>query len=144
MRFVLAILLPMATGCFVLGLVLPLMKMERLYFLEDKPSLVEIVSGLWLDGDTVLAAVVAVFSILFPALKLLGLHLAVLGTSARVPLSMFATLGKWSMMDVMLVALVVFAAKTSGLASAAALPGLWLYAIATLLTAVSAVIARRV
>ncbi|MXN65445.1 paraquat-inducible protein A [Stappia sp. GBMRC 2046] len=144
MRFVLAVLLPMATGCFVLGLVLPLMKMERLYFLEDKPSLVEIVSGLWADGDAILAAAVAVFSILFPALKLLGLHLAALGTSARVPLSMFAALGKWSMMDVMLVALVIFAAKTSGLASATSLPGLWLYASATLLTAISAVIARRV
>lgn len=143
MRFVLAILLPLATGCFVLGLVLPLMKMERLYFLEDKPSLLEIVSGLWSGGDTLLASVVATFSILFPALKLVGLHMAVLGTSARVPLSLLAALGKWSMMDVMLVALVVFAAKTSGLATAAALPGLWLYGAATLLTAVSAVIARR-
>ncbi|NRG17422.1 paraquat-inducible protein A [Rhizobiales bacterium] len=144
MRFVLAILLPLATGCFVLGLVLPLMKMERLYFLEDKPSLLEIVSGLWSGGDTLLASVVATFSILFPALKLFGLHMAVLGTSARLPLSMLAALGKWSMMDVMLVALVVFAAKTSGLATAAVLPGLWLYGAATLLTAASAAIARRV
>ena len=37
-------------------------------------------------------------------------------------------LSRWSMMDVMLVAVVIVAAKTSGLASAFTQPGLWFYA----------------
>jgi paraquat-inducible protein A len=44
-------------------------------------------------------------------------------------------LSKWSMMDVLLVALVVFAAKTSGLAAAVSQPGVWFYALSTLLVA---------
>ena len=41
------------------------------------------------------------------------------------------------------VALVVFAAKTSGLASAASRPGLWFFAVSAVLTAVLAKIADR-
>jgi len=42
-------------------------------------------------------------------------------------------LSKWSMMDVMLVAIVIFAAKTSGLAQAFTQPGLWFYAASAIL-----------
>ena len=47
------------------------------------------------------------------------------------------------MLDVVLVALVVFAAKTSGLASAASRPGLWFFAVSAVLTAVLAKVADR-
>jgi paraquat-inducible protein A len=40
-------------------------------------------------------------------------------------------MSKWSMMDVLLVALVIVAAKTSGIASAFTQPGLWFYAGST-------------
>lgn len=42
-------------------------------------------------------------------------------------------LSKWSMMDVLLVAIVIFAAKTSGLAEAFTQPGLWFYAASSML-----------
>jgi len=41
-------------------------------------------------------------------------------------------LAKWSMLDVLLVAIAIFAAKTSGLASAVSQPGLWFFAISTI------------
>ena len=65
---------------------------------------------------------------------------ALLGASVLALLSMVS---KWSMLDVMLVALVLFAAKTSGLAAAAILPGLWFYAAATLSTAFAASLCTR-
>ena len=46
-------------------------------------------------------------------------------------------LSKWSMMDVLLVALVVFAAKTSGLATAISQPGIWFYALSVVALAVA-------
>jgi paraquat-inducible protein A len=52
-------------------------------------------------------------------------------------------LSKWSMADVLVVALAIFAAKTSGLADAAAQSGIWFYAAATLLSACAAVILTR-
>ncbi|MBA5777230.1 paraquat-inducible protein A [Stappia sp. F7233] len=143
MRLLLALILPLATMSFILGLMLPLMVFERLYFLEDTPSLIEIVTGLWEDGERSLAGIVALFSVIFPAAKILALHIAAINGRSGRSLGLMTTLGKWSMMDVMLVALAVFAAKTSGLAAASVLPGLWFYAGATLLTAISAHLVRR-
>jgi len=44
-------------------------------------------------------------------------------------------LSKWSMMDVLLVAIVIFATKSSGLAQAFTQPGLWFYAGSSLAVA---------
>ena len=51
MRFFLALLLPLSTFSFALGLTQPLMLFERLYFLEDRPTLIEMISSLWQEGD---------------------------------------------------------------------------------------------
>ena len=83
-----------------------------------------------------LSAVVVAFSILFPALKLLTAHQAVF--LRQQPRGWTAALAKWSMMDVLLVAIAVFAAKTSGLANAISQPGLWFFAISAVTVAVAA------
>ena len=124
--------------CLALGLTLPLVRFEKLYFFEDTPSLVGIVAGLWTEGDWLLAVLVALFSAVFPVAKLLVvLSEAVIGrqghATAAGPLSNFIPLlSKWSMMDVLLVALVIVAAKTSGVADAFTQPGLWFYAASAL------------
>lgn len=143
MRLVIAFLLPIATFSFALGLTLPLMRFERLYFLEDRPSLIQMVQGLWLDGEPLLACVIGLFSIGFPAVKILLTHVAALTGGKSRSLALLSAVSKWSMLDVMLVALVLFAAKTSGLASATVLPGLWFYAAATLTAALAATFCRR-
>jgi paraquat-inducible protein A len=143
MRYFLALLLPAATFTFALGLTQPLMRFERLYFLEDRPTLIEMISGLWLEGDAALAAIVGLFSVGFPAVKIMLIHIAVLTGGKNRSLALLSMVSKWSMLDVMLVALVLFAAKTSGLAAAAILPGLWFYAAATLTTAIAASLCAR-
>ncbi|MTI06737.1 paraquat-inducible protein A [Roseibium denhamense] len=143
MRILLAILLPVSAFSFALGLTQPLMRFERLYFLEDRPSLLEMIFELWRSGDAALAFIVGLFSVGFPAAKILLIHVVVLTGGQSRSLSLLSTVGKWSMLDVMLVALVLFAAKTSGLAAAAILPGLWFYAAATLSTALAAAMCSR-
>lgn len=143
MRRVLALILPFATCFFTLGLVLPLMRFERLYFLEDRPSLIDLVRGLYSEGEVLLALIVGMFSIGFPALKLLLTHVVAIRGSGGRSLALLSAVSKWSMMDVMLVALVLFAAKTSGLAAASVLPGLWFYAAATILAAIAAQLCAR-
>lgn len=137
-----AILIPsllfVSAFCFPLGLSLPLMRLEKLFFFEETPSLLDIVTGLHGAGDWALAAIVAIFSFVFPAAKLFLLFTIAFGAAPRRRLKVLSALGKWSMMDVMLVALVVFAAKTSGVASALALPGLWFFAAATAFSALAA------
>ena len=132
-----AALLVIAPMCLALGVVLPLLRFETLYFFSQTPSLIEIVASLWRDGDAALAVVVGLISIVFPAVKLLGLAAEALsradGASRGLIATMVPFLSKWSMMDVLLVAIVIFAAKSSGLAEAFTQPGLWFYAASALL-----------
>ncbi|TDK39276.1 paraquat-inducible protein A [Rhizobium deserti] len=134
-RFRFAILLALAALFLVFGLFLPIIRFERLYFFNETPSLLELISGLWSQGDIGLCVVVGLFSIVFPIVKLIGLGLQIFVRDGSLVFLRRAMphLSKWSMMDVMLVAIVVFAAKSSGLAQAAAQPGLWFYAGSTLI-----------
>jgi paraquat-inducible protein A len=142
-RSLLPVMLFVATFCFALGLVLPIATFERLFFLTERPSLLEIVASLWSGSDYFLAIVIALFSIAFPAAKLLVLHMASADGARRHLVHRAGALSKWSMMDVLVVALAVFAAKTTGLASAAAQPGIWFYGVAALLSAVIAILLKK-
>lgn len=115
---------------FGLGISLPLVQFKKLYFFNETPSLLGIVSGLWRDGSAGLAIIVALFSLVFPVVKMAVAFDAAVG---RTTLPKWASLlSKWSMMDVLLVAIVIFAAKTSGLATAVSQPGIWLYGLSTI------------
>lgn len=138
MIWVKAVMLVLASMLLALGIVLPLARFEKLYFFVDKPSLFEIVVALWRDGNAWLALLVGLLSIAFPIVKLVGLGaeaFMVPGTDTRSGIlhALVPLLSKWSMMDVLLVAIVIFAAKSSGLAEAFTQPGLWFYAASSVL-----------
>lgn len=132
------LLLFLASTTFILGITLPLVQVDRLYFLSSSPSLIEIVTELWTRGDLAIAIVTGAFSILFPVAKLIVLHFAAFrahGPAITIP-GWFKALARWSLLDVMVVALIIFAAKTSGLATAMTKAGLWFFAASAILTAV--------
>ena len=104
MRLLIAFLLPVSTFSFALGITLPLMVLEKLYFLEERPSLIELIHRLWQEEDTALAAVVALFSVIFPAIKIVLTHIAAMTGGKAKSLALLSTISKWSMLDVMLVA----------------------------------------
>ena len=136
MQPLLPLVLFAATFSLALGLVLPLISVERLFVFAEEPSLLAMIAGLWSAGDRLLAVVIGLFSVALPSLKLALLHLATYGgkaRAARIP-GWFRALANWSMLDVLLVALVIFAAKTSGFATAFTKPGLWFFAASVLLT----------
>ena len=146
-RLYVAALLLMAAICFGLGITLPIIHVEKLYFFEDTPSLIEIVGEMWEAGNWLIVIAVAGFSILFPLMKLAIVFTTAIAPDAKLahsPITRFAgTLSKWSMMDVLLVAIVIFAAKTSGLADASAQPGLWFYAASAISGAIAAGLLKR-
>ncbi|WP_068087231.1 paraquat-inducible protein A [Polycladidibacter stylochi] len=143
MQILLGLLLPITGFLFALGITQPLLQLERLYFLEETPSLIQIIHGLFKDGEALLAALVLLFSIVLPALKIIALGLVGVEGRKQHWLRVLSVVNKWSMMDVMLVALVIFAAKTTGLAVAHVQTGLWFYAGATLLSAIAAFLCQR-
>lgn len=138
-------ILGLSAVLLVLGVTLPIMRLDQLYFFSNEPSLLQLVGDLWSEGDIGLAFAVGAFSLAFPAAKLVVLALEVMAGQARSGLLHRAMphLARWSMMDVMLVAIVIFAAKTSGLAKAAALPGLWCYAASAVIAAIFPFVVKR-
>ncbi len=130
MRLLLPVLFVAAPVLFAFGIMLPLLTFEKLYFFSENPSLLGIVASLYDNGDYALAMLVALFSILFPAVKMVAISAEALaapdGESSWLA-RLVPFLSKWSMMDVMLVAIVIAAAKTSGLADAFTETGLWCY-----------------
>lgn len=138
MRYALPVLFVLAPFLFALGLTLPLMTFEKLFFFKENPSLLGIVASLW-ESNVALAVLVALVSILFPFAKMAAVTAEALtqpGTESGWFARLVPFLTKWSMMDVMLVAIVITAAKTSGLANAFTEAGLWCYASAALMTSV--------
>jgi paraquat-inducible protein A len=129
-----------AAVSFALGTSLPLMRFESFYVFSTDASLAEVILSLWRGGDGVLALLVGLVSIVFPLMKLLLVAAEEIAggrpEQSNALLRLVPVLSKWSMMDVLLVAIVIFATKTSGLAQAFTQPGLWFYAGSSLAVAV--------
>jgi paraquat-inducible protein A len=145
MRFLLPFVLCGASFCFALGITLPLVRVERLFVFTDEPSLIAMIGSLYRSGEWAIAALILMFSVIIPAMKLLLLHAAAFaqsGDGGRVP-AWFRTLSNWSMLDVVLVALVIFAARTSGLATAFTQAGLWFFAASVGLTVIAAALVKK-
>lgn len=147
MRSFTALLLLISAVSFGLGISLPIVRFEKLFFFEDTPSLMTLFWGLWNEQNFLVAIAVALFSILFPLIKLTITFMAAFSPNSKIGQSRSATwastLSKWSMMDVLLVALVIFAAKSSGLASAFAQAGLWFYGLSAISGAVAAALLKK-
>lgn len=138
--------LVVAPFCLALGITLPLMRFETLYFFNKQPSLIEIVVNLAGDGDWALAAIVALVSILFPIIKLLVIFAEAISmqTNGSTLSRLLPQLARWSLMDVLIVALVIVAAKTGGLATALSQPGLWFYAVSAVVAAIAHMLVSRI
>lgn len=140
--FLLGLMIVAATVCLVLGLTLPIMRLTRFYIWTDVHSLVSVVRELYLSGEIFLAAIICIFSVIFPFFKLLYL-LALYSIRQVHPggpgrlLNRMAWLGKWSMLDVLVLALLIFYAKATNLADATSMPGIYMFAAAVILTMIA-------
>ena len=141
------LVLSLAAVCFTLGVTLPIVRLERFFFFTDAHSLISMVGGLFSAGELLLGLIILTFSVVLPAAKiaLLGLLLARSGVKPRPAFlgTLIGAIGKWSMLDVLLVAIVIFAVRTSGIATAVSQPGLYFFTAAVVLTALAAALVPR-
>lgn len=138
-RWLPAAVVAVAIVCLVLGLTLPSLQFHRLFFLSEEHSLLGVVIALLEEREYFLGVVLGAFSVVFPGLKLLVLARLAVGRVTgwngwEKAAGLAHAFGRWSMLDVVLIALVVFAIKRSGLADAAALPGIWFFAASAALS----------
>lgn len=130
--------LVLATVSLVIGLYLPLLRIEKMLFWENRYSVVTGVFGLAEDRQYVLATVVFFWSVVFPIGKLALLYWLWFGRSdakqRAVVLKRLDKLGKWSMLDVYIVAVLIVAVKLGPLAEVTVEPGLYVFGAAVLLS----------
>ncbi|MDX2258278.1 MAG: paraquat-inducible protein A [Hyphomicrobiaceae bacterium] len=137
-RFLLAFFIIGAAVCLYLGITEPAIKLTTLMFWSTEHSLISTVDKLMAEGQLFLGLVVLVFSIAFPILKLL--YLLTLATLSAEEirghywrLRTIEWLGKWSMHDVLVLALMIFFIKSQGVYDATSLAGVYYFTAAIVL-----------
>lgn len=136
------VLLLFSAISLVCGLFLPLLTVTKFVLISNTFSVMGGVWQLWQGGQIFLFLVISIFSIVIPIIKLLLVSLLVLHPSAAIAssnksrhlLKFIHLTGKWSMLDVFVVAVLVVAVKLAGLASVQMELGLYFFTAAVLLT----------
>ena len=128
-----------AAICFALGVTLPSIRFTTIYVWTNEHSIATIMWALYHNQEWFLCAVITVFSVVFPFLKLL--YLLTLCLSPNLPaefrqksISTMEWLGRYSMTDVMVLALMIFYMNSSGYTEARVLPGVYCFAASALMT----------
>ena len=135
-RFGVPLLVVASAVALGFGLNLPLIYVEKMYFWDNTYSVVTGVFGLYDDGEHFLAALVFFFSFVFPIAKLallLWIWFVPMNFTQRGEwLARLSALGKWSMLDVFIVAILVVASKLGALADVSTEDGVYWFASAVL------------
>jgi paraquat-inducible protein A len=130
------------------GLYLPIVETQRLMFFTNAFSIIDAIHSLYLEGEYVIAAIIIGFSIIFPIGKIV-VSFALWSrhdyNDQRVltGLKWVEVLSKWSFADVMIVAVAVVVAKSTGLASAKILLGLYIYGASAVVSSLCVIRLRK-
>lgn len=137
-----------ALGLLIAGLNLPTLKLTKIIFLTDTYSIWDGVWELWKSNHIGLAAIIFFFSILFPGIKLVGLlfvwFIPLEPEGRRHFLYWLGILGKWSMLDVFIVAILIILIKTKDIADASAQTGIYLFAGAIILSIIATMMIEKI
>lgn len=133
------LLLMLSLAALVIGVSAPLLTLEKMYFFENTVSLLSTIKGLYIQKEWFLFTVIAVFSLCIPVIKIAGLVLILnveyqKNSLLDKTLHVIEIVGKWSMLDVFVVALLLVSVKLGVLAKVDVHYGLYAFAASVLLT----------
>jgi uncharacterized paraquat-inducible protein A len=107
---------------FAAGAMLPLVTVNQLYFFDRDIVLVQVPGVLAENGETILAAIVLFFGIVFPVLKTLVYVVAPFSPRLAIAAGAFAPI---TFFDVFMIALLIFVAKGGFAGDAATAIGIY-------------------
>ena len=143
-------LLALALCVLIAGLSLPILTVEKTLFWrhwENHYSVFVGVVELTKHGDWALAIIVFFFSMVFPFAKLLSLtviwYQPLSEKQRMLALHWLGILGKWSMLDVFAVAILVVAAKLRTLTQVQPRIGVYLFGLAIFLSMMATMVVER-
>ncbi|MDF1748599.1 MAG: paraquat-inducible protein A [Alphaproteobacteria bacterium] len=138
----------LSLGLWAAGVTLPVLHVTELFMFQNDVSLVGIVQGLFEQGETAIGILVLVFTLILPPAKLVigyGLWRFTEGSgiAARRGIAFLDAIGKWTMLDVLVLAVVVVTLKSSWVADVQTAPGLYFFAGSALLAVAAGLGLRR-
>jgi paraquat-inducible protein A len=133
------IMLVVALGCFAAGVFLPFTAVTKLWLFENQISVYRGLALLWDAGELFLFLILFVFTVCFPFVKInallaLWFYPGLTAEQARTFFKFVSHLGKWSMLDVFVVAILVLTVKSTGVASIKVGSGFFLFFVSIMLT----------
>ena len=121
-----------------IGFVTPMMTLTELMFFTHSFSILSAIKQLWQEGHWLLAIIISLFSVIIPIVKILLLF-NLLHPNTTHPerrkrlLHLMHDYGRWAMLDVMVVAVLIVTVKLGALASIQVHIGLYIFGLAVLL-----------
>ena len=122
----------------MLGFITPMLTITKFMVVHNSLSIISGIKQLFLDGQYLLFIVIAGFSIVLPVAKILLLF-NLLHPNTTHPdrrkklLHMMHDYGRWAMLDVMVVAILIVTVKLGAIASIQIHAGLYIFGAAVLL-----------
>lgn len=135
----LRVIIVFAFATLAVGLVSPIITLEKFVFLENTFSVLSGILQLLNEGQWFLFILISGFSVILPAVKLMLLSLLVSANASSLEsmqkyLHWMHVYGKWSMLDVFVVAILVVSVKLGVMANVQMRFGLYFFAASVLLT----------
>lgn len=141
-KWVINVLLGLATFLFPIGIFAPIFTLSKFILYRTEFSLATGLIDLLQEGHVFLFIILFLFSIVFPILKLATLlniwfrkKLEI--KKQKICLYWLGVFGKWSMLDVFVIALLVVCVKLGALANVEIHYGLYVFATSVLLTMIA-------
>lgn len=131
---------------FFISLISPLFTLEKFYFFSNTVSLFSALWSLIDKGHLLLFLIIFIFSIVFPMFKLtiiLYLWNSQAGAMVQRLLKLIHQFGKWSMLDVFVVALMVVSIKFDAVAEMNIHYGLYLFLSSVILSILISAVSTR-
>lgn len=127
----------LAMAMFLAGAYLPMMTLHKLLVFNQSFSVIAGVIELFVTGEYLLGLIIGAFSLLIPGLKLMFLGWILVtnrkSESQRKILRFMHAFGRWSMLDVMVVAVLLVTVKLGAIASVSVHSGLYIFGGAVVL-----------
>ncbi len=137
-KILLLLLLAVAGLLLTIGLVAPIITFKKFIFIQNTFSILTACWNLLKQGQVFLFVVIALFSVLLPILKLalltkLVLSASIINSNIEKLLGWIHRFGRWSMLDVFVVAILVVVVKLGAIGNVEKHIGLYAYAGAAIL-----------
>jgi len=128
-----------AIGFFMAGIFLPFTSVTKLWLFENQISVFQGLITLWKASEIFLFLLLFVFTVCFPFVKInallaLWLYPGLNAEQAKSFYKFVSHMGKWSMLDVFVIAILVLTVKSGGVASVRVQSGFFLFFVSVMLT----------